>query len=213
MHRPITHDIRRGAAAEVDYYAEQIPGGHTEIVRKALGHSIPSMQFGTTDKYIGDIRFDLWTLRVKNGGLPTNKLDLLFAPTGFRPDTPLRAETTARCIRDGLDPDNDVDRHTAINRIISDKFDVWIADQRQRTDHVDNETPVASSASRDSNRINNLADDTDSDDDLPLTSKLRAARARAQTMRNLADDRHAVLHSDRDTFMSFFSTVNILRFG
>lgn len=57
-----THDIRRGAAAEVS----RLPGTVTQnvsAVASALGHSHRALLSGLTNNYIGDSETDFWALR------------------------------------------------------------------------------------------------------------------------------------------------------
>jgi hypothetical protein len=61
---PVTHDLRRGAAADV--YALKSYAGSTDRVRRALGHSVESMNKGVTDDYIGRTKGDLWAERLNS---------------------------------------------------------------------------------------------------------------------------------------------------
>jgi hypothetical protein len=58
---PVTHDIRRVAAADI--FKLPVDGGDTNRVRRALGHSMAAMDVGVTDAYIGRSKGDSWAER------------------------------------------------------------------------------------------------------------------------------------------------------
>jgi hypothetical protein len=62
---PVTHDLRRGAAADLYSLKSDTHSGDTNKVRRAMGHSNTAMAKGTTDLYIGRDQGDSWAARLE----------------------------------------------------------------------------------------------------------------------------------------------------
>jgi integrase len=64
LHRAVPHDVRRGAAAELNRHGRKLEGGSKLTAQRALGHSEKAAAQGLTKDYIGPILEDTWALRV-----------------------------------------------------------------------------------------------------------------------------------------------------
>jgi hypothetical protein len=67
LHRAVPHDVRRGAAAELNRHGRKLEGGSKLTAQRALGHSEKAAAQGLTKDYIGPIFDDTWALRVSTG--------------------------------------------------------------------------------------------------------------------------------------------------
>jgi hypothetical protein len=60
LHRAVPHDVRRGAAAELNRHGRKLEGGSELTAQHALGHSEKAAAQGLTKDYIGPILEDTW---------------------------------------------------------------------------------------------------------------------------------------------------------
>jgi hypothetical protein len=61
MQLPVSHDIRRGAAADISSLESST---NPEGVRRSLGHTHTAVDKGVTDKYVGRLKGDSWAARL-----------------------------------------------------------------------------------------------------------------------------------------------------
>jgi hypothetical protein len=65
--RVYVHAVRLGSARDVvQLPAASTPGCNTGHVRQALGHSLASPSSGVTDRYVGGLQSDLYSLRAQH---------------------------------------------------------------------------------------------------------------------------------------------------
>jgi hypothetical protein len=61
----VTHDLRRGAAAEIAHLPEPLRGASDVGAARALGHQPSVRDRGITAQYIGHLREDVWSRRLE----------------------------------------------------------------------------------------------------------------------------------------------------
>lgn len=61
---PVTHDLRRGAAADIAHLPKGLRGAATTDAARALGHRGSTKDSGLTNQYIGRIHDDTWMKRL-----------------------------------------------------------------------------------------------------------------------------------------------------
>jgi hypothetical protein len=144
LHRPVPHDLRRGAAAELDRHGRKLEGGAERAAQRALGHSEKAAAQGLTKDYIGPIREDTWALRVTSGPMTLAEHDLNFVETGapYRPPPKLPpGAITAACEAKGLDPALKQNRRHMSKQARDKHFDDWLARQRALADQDRDQDP------------------------------------------------------------------------
>ena len=61
----VTHDLRRGAAAEIAHLPEELRGASVASAAAVLGHSSSTRDQEVTKRYVGHIRDDTWKRRLE----------------------------------------------------------------------------------------------------------------------------------------------------
>jgi hypothetical protein len=62
---PVTHDVRRGAAAEIAHLPKHVKGGSTADAARTLNHQGSVRERGLTASYVGYLRDDTWKRRLE----------------------------------------------------------------------------------------------------------------------------------------------------
>lgn len=126
---PWTHDLRRGAAADIAHLPQPLLfGTSTPAVGRALGHLPNATEMAVTDGYIGRSREDNWSLRLdaaEKNIMPDN-FGLTFGATPFRPRKRKPDEVTAACVRFDTDPNDPKAPHKAKHRLRAEMKEDWV---------------------------------------------------------------------------------------
>ncbi|KAK3377161.1 hypothetical protein B0T24DRAFT_236165 [Lasiosphaeria ovina] len=150
LHRAVPHDLRRGAAAELDRHGRKLEGGAELTAQRALGHSEKAAAQGLTKDYIGSIREDTWKLRVTSGPIKLSRRDLEFATgeTSYRPSPKLAPDAiTAACEAQGLDPSLKSNRRRVSKKARDKDYDDWLHQQRALLDQDEVVAPAGGGSS------------------------------------------------------------------
>lgn len=136
--KPTTHDIRRGAAAEIAHLETPLRGSSRDgATRLALHHSVTSYSYGTTDEYVGHLRADTWAARLDAKPMIGAKHDLQFGDSSYRPPKFSKHDLDSLCEKYNLDATDQGERNKAAAMARKDDQDEWIKQQKAILD-----TPV-----------------------------------------------------------------------
>ncbi|KAK7890241.1 hypothetical protein LTR67_008126 [Exophiala xenobiotica] len=81
MQLPVTHDLRRGAAADISSLK---PSTNPEGVLRDLGHTHGVLNKEVTDKYVGRLKGDSWAARLDDSANASDDpFGVQFVPTSF----------------------------------------------------------------------------------------------------------------------------------
>ncbi|KPM36938.1 hypothetical protein AK830_g9628 [Neonectria ditissima] len=138
--RPLTHDIRRGAAREISYLDVQGPTPNKERVRAALNHGKDSFDVGVTDSYIGGDATDWWELRLKARPLTGMQHLIEFADAPYRPPKHTANEIDELCAKFKLDPKNPSARMKAATWNRRDHRAAWVKETTAKRNEATSET-------------------------------------------------------------------------
>ncbi|KAM6513390.1 hypothetical protein FALCPG4_015815 [Fusarium falciforme] len=133
--RPITHDIRRGAARELCHIPDTIPGANVEIARIGLGHTRKAQQMGVTDDYVGHVAVDLFEKRREAGpdSLPGHGTRVDYADSAYTKPKKRKSTTIDEvCARHSLDPTTRAGRSLASYYANKEDWDAWVIDKKAR---------------------------------------------------------------------------------
>ena len=140
---PRTHDVRRGAAADLTEI--KLTTTSTDTVRKALGHTYAAMHRGTTDAYAGRNKTDLWALRVDQPrGEHESVVDpfgLTIAPTPFKKRKVNTHDVDGYCDANALDKTNTAHRQRAATALRGQQKQQWVAYQASLANAPDTTAP------------------------------------------------------------------------
>ena len=76
----VTHDVRRGAAAEIAHLPEPLRGASDVGAARALGHQPSVRDRGITAQYIGHLREDVWSRRLEAPSMASDANFVLSSP-------------------------------------------------------------------------------------------------------------------------------------
>ncbi len=128
MAQPVSHDLRRGAAAEMALLG---PMTNMENARVTLGHSREAAHRGTTDKYIGRLKGDTWSARINNSvNVPEDPFDVQLAPTKFVLRKIATKDIDNYCTSNDLDLEDRQSRYKARTALEKVQYDQWLAHQQ-----------------------------------------------------------------------------------
>jgi hypothetical protein len=133
---PITHDVRRGAAADLYSLKSDTISGDTNKVRRALGHSNVAALHGTTDEYIGREKGDSWATRLDQAPKSTTSepFGVQMATAPFKAQK-LRTDDLDRyCQTNGLE--GKAGREKARKALLEAQRQQWAEHQRNILDGV-----------------------------------------------------------------------------
>jgi hypothetical protein len=113
---PVTHDVRRGTAAEIAHLPSGLRGASATDAARVLGHQTSSRESGLTARYIGGIREDTWKKRLASDF--EDDFEPTFAETAFKRARQSTTRVKEICEELGLDSDQpkERDRARAIGR-------------------------------------------------------------------------------------------------
>ncbi|KAJ9649659.1 hypothetical protein H2199_000437 [Coniosporium tulheliwenetii] len=126
---PWTHDLRRGAAADIAHLPQPLLfGTSTPAVASALGHRPNTVGKALTDEYIGRSREDNWLLRLNAAEKDTapDNFGPTFGATPFRPRKRSPDEVIAACVRLNTDPNDPNARKRAKYRLRAEMKEDWV---------------------------------------------------------------------------------------
>jgi hypothetical protein len=122
---PVTHDIRRGAAADI--FELPVAGGDTNRVRRALGHSMKAMNEGITDEYIGRSKGDSWAERLDSTADAASAFGVQTAQTSFKRRKVETRDIDTYCDNNSLDKKSRNDRAAARVKLVETQRQQWSA--------------------------------------------------------------------------------------
>ena len=108
---PVTHDVRRGAAADVAHLPSSLRGASTTDSARVLGHQSSSRESGLTARYIGGIREDTWKKRLASDF--EDDFGPTFAEAPFKRARQSTTKVKEICEELGLDSDQPKERDRA----------------------------------------------------------------------------------------------------
>jgi hypothetical protein len=111
MQLPVTHDLRRGAAANIGSLK---PSTSPEGIRRDLGHTHVALNKEVTDKYVGRLKGDSWAARPDDSANTSDDpLGVQFVPTSFVKRKIATKEIDKSCTTNKLDVHDRNARHKA----------------------------------------------------------------------------------------------------
>jgi hypothetical protein len=112
----VTHDLRRGAAADISNVVDgRLKGALDDSVVANLGHSQKAVNMGVTRAYIGSLKTDAWELRTDALNEPEeDHFGVEMAPVPFKRRKYTKDSViTEYCESHDLDPTRSADRQRA----------------------------------------------------------------------------------------------------
>ncbi len=127
LQRPVSHDVRRGAAADIASLKDSI---NVEGVRRSLGHTNAARGMGITDKYMGRLKGDSWAARIEgSANAPDDEFGVQFAPTAFVKRKLATKDIDNWCKTKNVDAKDRNNRYRARKELEEAQYSQWVAYQ------------------------------------------------------------------------------------
>ena len=132
MQLPVSHDLRRGAAADVSSLKQST---NLEGARRSLGHTQAAKGKGITEGYVGRSKGDSWAARIDNSiNASEDPFGVQLAPTSFVKRKIATKDIDNYCITNKLNVHDRNSRYMARQELEKTQYNQWVAHQQSILD-------------------------------------------------------------------------------